>query len=128
MRVNCAAIPSALPKASFSVTSKARSPALPRNVTVGSYSPTGTLFLDEIGDLPADLQVKLLHVLQEGEFEPVGSSVTKKVDVRMIAATSRNLKDAMSRGSFREDLYYRPTNVFPSSCRRWALEVTTCSS
>ncbi|MEJ2545584.1 MAG: sigma 54-interacting transcriptional regulator, partial [Calditrichaceae bacterium] len=71
-----------------------------------------SIFLDEIGDLPLDLQVKLLRVLQEGEFERVGGSETIKVNVRVIAATNRNLKKAIESGGFREDLYYR-LNVIP---------------
>ena len=72
----------------------------------------GTLFLDEVGDLPQPVQVKLLRVLQEKEFERVGSSTTQKVDVRLISATNRNLEELIERGQFRMDLYYR-LNLFP---------------
>jgi transcriptional regulator with GAF, ATPase, and Fis domain len=72
----------------------------------------GTIFLDEIGEMPVDLQAKLLRVLQEGEFERVGGSKTIKVNVRVVAATNRNLEEMVGEGKFREDLYYR-LNVFP---------------
>src|SRR5208283_1392121 len=74
----------------------------------------GTLFLDEIGDIPLELQPKLLRVLQEREFERLGSTLTKKVDVRVVAATHRNLEQMILDKQFRNDLYYR-LNVFPIS-------------
>jgi DNA-binding NtrC family response regulator len=73
---------------------------------------TGTIYLDDIDDLPYDMQVKLLRVLEEGEIERVGSGTTIKIDVRVIASTKKNLKDLVAEGKFREDLYYR-LNVFP---------------
>jgi transcriptional regulator with GAF, ATPase, and Fis domain len=72
----------------------------------------GTIFLDEIGEIPFDLQAKLLRVIQSGEFERVGSEITKKVDVRIIAATNKDLDQESQKGAFRQDLFYR-LNVYP---------------
>ena len=72
----------------------------------------GTLFLDEIGDMPLEMQVKILRAIQEREIEPIGSKTTIKTDVRIIAATNRNLETELMKGRFRSDLYYR-LNVFP---------------
>jgi transcriptional regulator with GAF, ATPase, and Fis domain len=113
VKVNCGALQANLIESEFFGHEKgAFSGAVNRRLGRFQLADGGTIFLDEVGDIPADLQVKLLRVLQEGEFESVGSSTTQKVNVRVIAATHRDLLQAVQDGEFREDLYYR-LNVFP---------------
>jgi PAS domain S-box-containing protein len=113
IKVNCAAIARELIESEFFGHEKgAFTGATARREGRFALADGGTIFLDEAGELPLDLQAKLLRVLQEGEFEPVGSSKTRKVDVRVIAATNCELADDVRQGRFREDLYYR-LNVFP---------------
>jgi len=113
IRINCGAIPTNLIESElFGHKKGAFTGATSDRKGRFLLADKGTIFLDEIGELPIELQPKLLRVIQEGEFDPVGSSETIKVDVRIIAATHRNLLDHANEGKFREDLYYR-LNVFP---------------
>ena len=113
VRVNCAALPPTLVESElFGHEKGAFTGAVGMRQGRFELADGGTIFLDEIGDLPPDIQVKFLRVLQEGEFERVGSSRSKKVDVRVIAATHHNLEQAVADGRFRADLYYR-LSVYP---------------
>ena len=113
VKVNCAAIPSGLLESElFGHEKGAFTGAIMRKPGRFEVADKGTLFLDEVGDIPLDLQSKLLRVLQEREFERLGSTHTQQVDVRVIAATHRDLKQMVEEGTFRRDLYYR-LHVFP---------------
>jgi formate hydrogenlyase transcriptional activator len=113
VKVNCAALPGSLVESElFGREKGAFTGALTREIGRFELAHGSTILLDEIGELPIELQSKLLRVLQEGEFERLGGPKTIKIDVRVIAATSRNLQAAVREGKFREDLFYR-LNVFP---------------
>lgn len=116
VKVNCATLPANLIESElFGHEKGAFTGAMERKIGRFELADGGTIFLDEIGELPVELQAKLLRVLQEGEFERLGNPKTMKVNVRVIAATNRNLQQAIEKKEFREDLYYR-LNVFPILC------------
>jgi formate hydrogenlyase transcriptional activator len=113
IKLNCAAIPLDLLESElFGHEKGAFTGAIAQKIGRFEMADKGTLFLDEVGDIPSALQPKLLRILQEQEFERLGSGRTHKVDVRLVAATNRNLVKMVARGQFRSDLYFR-LNVFP---------------
>jgi formate hydrogenlyase transcriptional activator len=113
VKLNCAAIPTGLLESElFGHERGAFTGAISQKIGRLELAHTGTLFLDEVGDIPGDIQPKLLRALQEREFERLGSTQTKKVDVRLIAASNRDLEKMVEQREFRSDLYYR-LNVFP---------------
>ena len=123
--VNCGAIPTDLVESAFFGHKKgAFTGATEARKGYFELGHQGTLFLDEIGEAPLDLQVKLLRVLQDGEIFPVGAQSSKKVDVRVIASTNRNLSQRVEEGRFRQDLFFRLT-CFPCWSHRCGLERKT---
>jgi DNA-binding NtrC family response regulator len=123
VKINCTAIPENLMESElFGYEKGAFTGANTAKPGKFEQADTGTVFLDEIGDVPAGIQVKLLRILQEREFERLGSNVTRHIDVRVIAATNQDLRAALEQGTFREDLYYRlnvvPINIPPLRDRK----------
>ena len=115
MKLNCAAIPTGLLESElFGHEKGAFTGAIAQRIGRFELAHLGTLFLDEVGDIPPELQPKLLRVLQEMEFERLGSSRTIRVSVRLVAATNRDLSQMVREGQFRSDLFYR-LNIFPIS-------------
>ncbi len=113
VKVNCAALPSNLIESElFGHEKGAFTSAIARKIGRFELADKGTLFLDEIGEMPIEVQSKMLRALQEGEFERIGGTKTLKVDVRIVAATNRELSEEVQKGTFRSDLYFR-LNVFP---------------
>jgi transcriptional regulator with GAF, ATPase, and Fis domain len=113
VKMNCGAIPQGLVESElFGHERGAFTGALQKRIGRFEMADKGTLFMDEVGELPSDTQVKLLRVLQEQEFERIGASRSQRVDVRLVAATNRDLETEVNGGRFRRDLFYR-LNVFP---------------
>ena len=125
VKVNCGSIPRELFESEFFGHVKGSFTGAIRD-RIGRFqlADGGTLFLDEVGEIPLDLQSKLLRVLQEGEFERVGEESTRRVNVRVVAATNRDLRKEVEQGRFRLDLYYR-LGVFPMEVPRCAIEEST---
>ena len=123
VKINCTALPENLMESElFGYEKGAFTGANTTKPGKFEQADTGTVFLDEIGDVPASIQVKLLRILQEREFERLGSNKTRHIDVRVIAATNKELRAALEQGTFREDLYYRlnvvPMNIIPLRDRK----------